>query len=192
MNIKPAFAIVTAMIITGILLSDRPDTPAPTADPTTTPSTPPHTHSPRPTIPSQQDDAAGDGFHVPDESPVATPSYDGGEDPTWTLPVADQQRAISAAAQFIDGWLQPDPTLRTQMLRPVAAEALISDLAGDDLRIWTTTATPGGPQIVELASTNALLRQTFTDGRSVDLLLTVEPGSLHGWVVTAIAPTIGR
>lgn len=191
MNLKPAFAIVTALIITGILLGDRPDTPAPTADLTTTPSTPPHTHSPRPTIPSQQDDAAGDGFRVPDESPVATPSYDGGEDPTWTLPVADQQRAISAAAQFIDGWLQPDPTLRTQMLRPVAAEALIADLAGDDLRIWTTTATQD-PQIVELASTNALLRQPFTDGRSVDLLLTAEPGSLHGWMVTDIAPTIGR
>jgi len=189
MNLKPAFAIVTALIITGILLGDRPDTPAPAADPTTTPS---HTHSPRPTIPSQHEDAVGDGFHVPDESPVATPSHDGGEDPTWTLPVADQQRAISAAAQFIDGWLQPKPTLRTQMLRPVAAEALISDLAEDDLRIWTTTATPGGPQIVELASTNALLRQPFTDGRSVDLLLTAEPGSLHGWMVTDIAPTIGR
>lgn len=192
MNIKPAFAIVTAMIITGILLGDRPNTPAPTADLTTTPSTPPHTHSPRPTIPSQQDDAAGDGFRVPDESPVATPSHDGGEDPTWTLPVADQQRAISAAAQFIGGWLQPDPTLRTQMLRPVAAEALVADLAEEELRIWTTTTAPGGPQIVELASTNALLRQPFTDGRSVDLLLTAEPGSLHGWMVTDIAPTIGR
>lgn len=191
MNLKPAFAIVTALIITGILLSDRPNTPAPAANPTTTPTTPPHTHSPRPTIPSQQDDAAGDGFHAPAESPVATPSYDGGEDPTWTLPAADQQRAITAAAQFIDGWLQPNPTLRTQMLRPVAAEALIADLAEDDLRIWTTTATQD-PQIVELASTNALLRQPFTDGRSVDLLLTAEPGSLHGWMVTDIAPTIGR
>ena len=192
MNLKPAFAIVTALIITGILLGDRPTTPAPTADPTTTPSTPPHTDTPQPATPSPHEDAVGDGFHAPDESPVATPSYDGGEDPTWTLPAADQQGAVSAAAQFIDGWLQPDPTLRTQMLRPVAAEALVADLAEEDLRIWTTTATPGGPQIVELASTNALLRQPFTDGRSVDLLLTAEPGSLHGWMVTDIAPTIGR
>lgn len=191
MNLKPAFAIVTALIITGILLGDRPTTPAPAAAPTTTPSTPPHTNSPRPTIPSQHEDAAGDGFHVPDESPVATPSYDGGEDPTWTLPVADQQRAISAAAQFIGGWLQPNPTLRTQMLRPVAVEALVADLAGEDLRIWTTTATQD-PQIVELASTTALLRQPFIDGRSVDLLLTAEPGSRHGWMVTDIAPTAGR
>ena len=122
---------------------------------------------------------------------MATPSYDGGEDPSWVLPAADQRRAVSAGAQFIDGWLQPDPTLRAQMLRPVAAEALIADLAGEDLRIWTTTAT-SGPQIVELASTNALLRQPFTDGRSVDLLLTAEPGSLHGWMVTDIAPTAGR
>ena len=191
MNLKPAFAIVTALIITGILLGDRPTTPAPAADPTTTPSTPPHTNSPQPTIPSQQDAAAGDGFHAPDEPPVATPSYDGGEDPTWTLPAEDQQRDVTAAAQFIDGWLQPNPTLRTQMLRPVAAEALIADLAGEDLRIWTTTATQD-PQIVELASTNALLRQPFIDGRSVDLLLTAEPGSLHGWMVTDIAPTAGR
>lgn len=191
MNIKPALAIVTALIITGILLGDRPTTPAPTANPTTTPSTPPHTDTPQPATPSPHEDAVGDGFHVPDESPVATPSYDGGEDPTWTLPVAEQQRAVSAGAQFIDGWLQPNPTLRTQMLRPVAAEALIADLAGEDLRIWTTTATRD-PQIVELASTNALLRQPFTDGRSVDLLLTAEPGSLHGWMVTDIAPTTGR
>ena len=77
------------------------------------------------------------------------------------------------------------------MLRPVAVEALVADLAEDDLRIWTTTATQD-PQIVELASTNALLRQPFTDGRSVDLLLTAEPRSLHGWMVTDIAPTIGR
>ena len=191
MNLKPALAIVTALIITGILLGDRPTTPAPTANPTTTPSTLPHTKSPQPTTPSPHEDAVGDGFHIPDESPVATPSHDGGEDPTWTLPAADQQRAITAAAQFIDGWLQPNATLRTQILRPVAAEALIADLAEEHLRIWTTTATQD-PQIVELASTNALLRQPFTDGRSVDMLLTVEPGSLHGWMVTDIAPTTGR
>ena len=190
MNLKPAFAIVTALIITGILLGDRPNPPAPTNDPTTTPSTPPHTSRLQAT-PSQHNDTVGDGFHVPDESPVATPSFDGGEDPTWALPAADQQGAVSAAAQFIDGWLQPDPTLRTQMLRPVAAEALVADLAGEDLRIWTTTATQD-PQIVELASTTVLLRQPFTDGRSVDLLLTAEPGSLHGWMVTDIAPTTGR
>ena len=190
MNLKPAFAIVTALIITGILLGDRPTTPAPTADPTTTPSTPPHTSRPQQATPRQQD-AVGDGVHVADESPVATPSYDGGEDPTWTPPAEDQRRAVSAGAQFIAGWLQPDPTLRTQMLHPVAAEALISDLSVDDLRIWTTTPTQD-PQIVELASTTALLRQPFTDGRSIDLLLTAEPGSLHGWMVTDIAPTNGR
>lgn len=192
MNLKPAFAIVTALIITGILLGDRPNTPESAADPTTIPSTPPHTNRPQPATPNPHEDAVGDGFHIPDEPAVATPSYDGGEDPTWTLPAADQQRAVGAGAQFIDGWLQPDPTLRAQMLRTVAAEALVADLAGEELRIWTTTATPGGPQIVELASTNALLRQPFIDGRSVDLLLTVEPGSLHGWMVTDIAPTAGR
>ncbi|MBB1517394.1 hypothetical protein H5398_15675 [Tessaracoccus sp. MC1679] len=186
MNIKPALAIVTALIIAGILLGDRPTTPTTSAAP------PPHTSRPQPATPRQHDAAVeGDGFHAPDQPPVETPSYDGGEDPTWTLPAEDQLRAVSAAGQFIDGWLQPDPTLRTQMLRPVAAEALIADLAGDDLRIWTTTAT-GGPQIVELASTNALLRQPLTDGRSVDLLLTAEPGSLHGWIVTDIAPATGR
>ena len=74
---------------------------------------------------------------------------------------------------------------------PVGEPMLIADLAEDDLRIWTTTATQD-PQIVELASTNALLRQPFIDGRSVDLLLTAEPGSLHGWMVTDIAPTAGR
>lgn len=191
MNLKPALAIVTALIITGILLGDRPTTPAPTANPTTTPSTPPHTNSPQPATPSPHEDAVGDGFHAPDEPPVATPSYDGGEDPTWTLPAEDQQGAVSAGAQFIDGWLQPNPTLRTQMLRPVAAEALVADLTSDDLRIWTTTAA-GTPVIMQLASTNALLRQPFTDGRSVDLLLTAEPGSLHGWMVTNIGPTTGR
>ncbi|NHB86140.1 hypothetical protein G7085_20890 [Tessaracoccus sp. HDW20] len=44
------------------------------------------------------------------------------------------------------------------------------------------------PDIVELASTNAMLRQEFSDGRTVDILLIAEPGTITGWLVTDIAP----
>ena len=103
------------------------------------------------------------------------------------MPAADRQLAIDTATQFVAAWLQPDPQLRTQALAPVAAQALIDDLA-HPLKTWAATALRS-PNIVELASTNAMLRQEFSDGRTVDILLIAEPGTNTGWLVTDIAPT---
>ncbi|GAA4909650.1 hypothetical protein GCM10025789_31070 [Tessaracoccus lubricantis] len=187
MNLKTAAIGVVVIVAVGILLGGRinpDDTPTATPTPSTamhTPSahqhpTPPHTH-----------EEADEGDHGPEAPVVITPSYDGGEDPDWTVPPAERNHAIDTAETFIAGWLNPDPTQRTQQIQSVAAEALVAELAAPDLRIWATTP-QGPPLIMELVSTNAMLRQTFADGRAIDLLLIVEPGSSTGWIVTDIAP----
>lgn len=196
MNLKPAFYIVIAMIIAVIFFGGRFNlTPTPsdspsatTADPTTNPNTTAETQPASlppssPTTPTPQE-----GVHQDDEPPMPTPSHDGGEDPDWEIPANIRQGSISISQQFITAWLEPDPETRQQLLAPVAAQALVEELAVDNLKTWNTTPV-SAPLIVEITSTDALTRQTFTDGRSVDLLLAAEPSTPHGWIITDIQPT---
>lgn len=191
MNLKTSLIIVLIMIAAGILFGGRiapnnePPTetsPTPTATaaalPASTHTATPHTHP----------QAPPEGHHEPEETPVPTPSYDGGEDPHWTPPDTERHHTIDTATLFVDGWLNPDPAQRTQLLKPVAAQALIDELAAPDIKTWNTTPT-GTPQILELVSTNAMVRQRFTDGRAIDLLLAADPGTTTGWIVTDLAPT---
>ena len=185
-NIKTAVIIVTLIIAAGILLGGNKQ-PKPTPSPTTTAQVNP---APAGATESQPGTAAPPREGIPEEPhepAVATPQYEGGEQLDWTVPAADRQLAIDTATQFVAAWLQPDPQLRTQALAPVAAQALIDDLA-HPLKTWAATALRS-PNIVELASTNAMLRQEFSDGRTVDILLIAEPGTNTGWLVTDIAPT---
>lgn len=185
-------ALILVVIITaaGILLGGQPSPPQP---PT------PAGHAPvasapsatEPSTPGTPNEPHADGFHEPEEPAVVTPSHDGGEHPDWTVPTQDRRLAVDTATQFIAAWLQPDAQLRTQALTPVAAAALADELANPRLRTWTATPTDA-PTIVEMASTNAMLRQQFTDGRAVDILLIAEPGTATGWIVTDIAPTRTR
>lgn len=193
MNLKAAAIGVIIIVAVGILLGGRinPDDAPAAATPTPgatlhTPSahqhpTPPHSPTPH------THEEPGEGDHGPEEPVAITPSYDGGEHHDWTVPLAERHHAIDTAETFIAGWLNPDPTQRTQQIQPVAAEALVAELEAPELRIWDTT-TQGTPLIMELVSTNAMLRQTFADGRAIDLLLIAEPGSPTGWIVTDIAP----
>ena len=190
MNLKTAFVIVLIMIAAGILFGGRI---APNNEPTETSPTPiattvalPASTTPHP--PYAHPQAPPEGHHEPEETPVPTPSYDGGEDPRWTLPDIERHHTIDTATLFVDGWLNPDPAQRTQLLEPVAAQALIDELAAPDIKTWNTTPT-GTPQILELVSTNAMVRQRFTDGRAIDLLLAADPGATTGWIVTDLAPT---
>lgn len=191
MNLKTAFIIVIIMIAAGILFGGR-ITPndEPEADSSHTPTTvtaADQTHTITPSV-EHTHKVPAEGHPEPEETPVPTPSYDGGEDPHWIPAEAEQHHALDTVTLFVDGWLNPDPTQRTHLLQPVAAEALITELAAPDIRTWNT-APADAPEILELISTSAMVRQHFTDGRAIDLLLATDPGTTTGWIVTDIAPT---
>ncbi len=195
MNLKPALYIVIAMIIAVIFFGGRfnltptpSDSPSATTAPTTTLNTTTETTPASPLPSSPTISTPQEGVHQDDAPPVSTPSHDGGEDPDWEIPGDIRQGSISITQQFITAWLEPDPETRQQLLAPVAAQALIEELAVDNLKTWNTTPA-SAPLIVEITSTDAMTRQTFTDGRSVDLLLAAEPGTPHGWIITDIQPT---
>ncbi len=186
-NIKTAVIIVTLIIAAGILLGGNKK-----PDPTPSPTTPAHAAASAASATESQPGTAApprEGYGgEPDEPAVATPQYEGGEQLDWTVPAADRQFTIDTATRFVAAWLQPDPQVRAQALAPVAAQALIDDLAHPQLKTWAATAV-SPPTIIELASTNAMLRQEFSDGRTVDILLIADPGTATGWLVTDIAPT---
>lgn len=201
MNLKPALYIVGAIIIAGIFFGGRfnlapeptPQQPAPatTTDTTPPPTTPivaaPPIVASSPTTPAPST-TPGEGRHHDAETPAPTPSYDGEEDPNWEIPEQTRHGAISASEAFITGWLTPEPQARIKLLEQVAAQGLLDDLAIANLRTWNATPA-GAPTIVELAAFDAMLRQKFTDGRSVDLLLAAEPDKNYGWIITDIQPS---
>lgn len=198
-NLKTAAIIVVVMVAAGILFGGRIN---PTdADNTATPTPPPtNHHTPNEPVttdkhtPSASTDthnhAPGEGHHD-EEQIVPTPTYDGGEHPDWTVPPQERHRTIETAAAFVEGWLTTDPQQRAQLLAPVAAEALVDELSVEGVRIWN--ATPAGtPKILELLATDAMVRQAFTDGRAIDLLLAAEPDSPTSWIVTHVAPATNQ
>lgn len=183
MNLKTALIIVVIMIAIGILYGgsiNKPPTTPPT-EPTRTLPTTPHASRSHPTTAPVE----GATEELP---PVSTPSYDGGEDPAWELPDEDLTTALTTTTTFITGWLHPDAATRRAQLAPIAAATLVDSLAAPDLRVWDTLPdTP--PVVVETSSTAVMTRQLFVDGRSVDVLLVLDPGTTTGWTVTDIAPT---
>lgn len=195
-NLKPALYIVGAIIIAGIFFGGRfnpaPDPTTPPA-PATTVTTgdnapPPPTSTVTPTTTEALSTTPDEGTHQDTAQPVPTPSYDGGEDPNWKIPEGARQGAIAVTEAFITGWLTPEPRARRELLEPVAAQGLVDELTVANLRTWNATPA-SAPTIVEFAPVDAMARQTFTDGRSVDLLLAAEPDTTYGWIITDIQPS---
>lgn len=182
-------ALIIAAVLTVVYLVFGPRT-TPTSTPTashitsTTPhpvppaTAPPPGRTPLPTV--------GEGrTGKPAPSPTVTDS--GADDHPVTLPAADAQAATTTAQLFVTGWLTPDPAQRHTQLASVTAPALLEQLTAPHLRIWTTT--PAGPTVLHnQTATAATVRQRFTDGRSIDMLLLLDPAAAHGWLVTDVAP----
>lgn len=192
---KLTLTITAVAIIAAILLGGRIN---PTNDTTPTPNAtaPPHTPTNKPTKPARATNTPSTAPTTPTRegadpdtqtTSVETPSHDGGEDPSWQPDQTTKQAAIDTAAAFINGWLQTDPDTRHTTLEPVTAQALLEALTTPGIKTWNTTP-QGAPTIVRLAPTNAMIRQTFTDGRAVDILATAEPAAPNGWLITDIQP----
>lgn len=186
MNLKTALIIVVIMIAIGILYGGNINKP-----PTTTPTDPTWSNPAIPTAPTTSHPTSTppvEGTTDEERHPVSTPSHDGGEDPTWELPADDLTTALTTTTTFITGWLHPDPATRRAQLAPITAATLVDSLAAHDLRVWDTHPDTA-PVVVETSPTAVMTRQLFVDGRSVDVLLVLDPGTTTGWTVTDIAPT---
>lgn len=98
--------------------------------------------------------------------------------------------AVWAAFEvFMGGWVSKDPAVRQAVFAAAATPALAAGLAltspenvitGDRARVEVVGA---GPYSAEF--------RAWFDGRErpVDVLLVADPGSPHGWRVTAVEPT---
>lgn len=187
MNLKTALIIVVIMIAIGILYGGNINKP-PATPPTDSITTLPTTAPTAPTRTSPNTSQPVEGVSDEERHPVSTPSHDGGEDPDWELPADDLAAVLTTTTDFITGWLQPHPDTRRAQLTPIAAATLVDSLTAPDLRVWDTHPDTA-PVVVETSTTAVMTRQQFVDGRSVDVLLVLDPGTTTGWTVTDIAPT---
>jgi|GEM_PF-3655824 len=121
-------------------------------------------------------------------SPVVPPTFDG-HDTTKETFAPDQATltAVTATAdRFVTGWLATDPTERAERLTGVTAPALAEQLTVPRIRTWNTTPA-GQPVVVRIQPEAAQLRQDFSDGRGIDLLLIPDPlGGVDGWIVSDV------
>lgn len=120
----------------------------------------------------------------------------GGDELDATPPMADAHphdppedaqivAAVTAAGEFVAGWLTADQQLRRERLEGVAAEALIA--AFDDPRFTPAPGTQHGPaHVVEADPMQITTRHRLDTGDVVDVTLILDPDSTHGWIAIAI------
>ena len=93
--------------------------------------------------------------------------------------------AVSAATEFVVGWLTADQQLRRERLEGVAAEALIA--AFDGPRFTPAAGTQHGPtHVIEADPMQITTRHRLDTGTAVDVTLILDPDSTYGWIAIAI------
>lgn len=117
-------------------------------------------------------------------------SQDGTDEHThdYAMPAEDKTAAIDVATRFVDGWLEADAQQRVAALAGVATPALVESLSDPRTRVWK--ALPAGdPELLHVTATAVSVRQSFTDGRAVDLLLIYDPTTDPVWAVSDVQPS---
>ncbi len=117
-------------------------------------------------------------------------SQDGTDEHThdYAMPAEDKAAAIDVATRFVDGWLEADAQQRVAALAGVATPALVESLSDPRTRVWK--ALPAGdPELLHVTATAVSVRQSFTDGRAVDLLLIYDPTTDPVWAVSDVQPS---
>ena len=150
--------------------------PAPVVTVTTTAAAP---------TPAASPSAAGSPSVAGTTAASASPTP-GGTDATLR---ADEPEGVrESAATFLRGWLEPDKTVRVQLLRVSATDSLLDRLADvDPAKI--PDAKPTGVLVVSSASDySAVADQKMTDGTTVRMELVYEPASRYGWLVDSVGP----
>lgn len=156
-----------------------------TPDPTETPTPPATTRASHPVSPpaSVEESGPAEGWIGDDElhathSPVDVHPDEPPED-------AELAAAVTAATEFILGWLTPDQGLRRQRLEGVAAEALIA--AFDDPRFTPVAVTQHGPvHVIEADPMQITTRHRLNTGTVVDVTLILDPDATLGWIAITI------
>jgi hypothetical protein len=124
-----------------------------------------------------------EGWVGVDELDTTTPTAEAHpHDPPEAVQIA---AAVTAATEFVVGWLTGDQQLRRERLEGVAAEALIA--AFDDPRFAPAADIQLGPvHVFEADPMQITTRHRLDTGDVVDVTLILDPDSTHGWIAIAI------
>ncbi|MBB1514306.1 hypothetical protein H5399_17125 [Tessaracoccus sp. MC1627] len=178
MTPHPVTHLLTA-VLAALLLAGCSDTPTQAPTPhTTTPASHPVT-SPASVV----ETGAAEGWVGDDELDTTPATVDvHPDDPPEDAQIA---AAVTAATEFVVGWLTADQQLRRERLEGVAAEALIA--AFDDPRFTPAAATQQGPtHVIEADPIQITTRHRLDTGTAVDVTLILDPDSTHGWIAITI------
>ena len=179
MTPHPATHLLTA-VLAALLLAGCSDTPTQAPTPhTTTPASHPVTASPA----SVGETGAAEGWVGDDELDTTASSVDvHPDDPPEDAQIAS---AVTAATEFVVGWLTADQQLRRERLEGVAAEALIASF--DDPRFTPAAGTRQGPvHVIEADPMQITTRHRLNTGDVVDVTLVLDPDATHGWIAVVI------
>lgn len=198
-----AVVVVVAVVVVGVLsqlrnrdeaASEVSTTPAasasasPTPAASSSPAQSSHDHDHEDSAPSSSS-TPSEGVD-PDETPIATPSYDGQQsDDSLLEDPQEQKKVLAAGKQFATAWLDPDPARRVAGIKPVATQDLTKKLSDPGIRTLNTRIT-GEPKLIKDLGFQAIVQQRLEDGRGLDMLLTYTPGEKYEWLVIDIEPSL--
>lgn len=188
---KEAVIIVMVLVIVGLLFGNQRDE-----------DDNQQTTSPSPATPAATEAGSSAATETMPTATPSTPTREGrGEEETEEAPAdgagknnhtaspdaQTQADAVEVARRFIAAWLLPEPQQRRRQLEGIATPALQTKLA-KPVRTWNTTP-QGEPEVQRFEAMSAMIQQRFTDGRSVDLLLSMDPALPLGWSVQDVQPS---
>lgn len=176
MTPQPAARLLTASVLAALLAAcSGPQSQSPT---------PPVT-APQPVTSQASVGESGpeEGWVGDNELDTTLPSMDA--HPHDSPEDAQIAAAVTAATEFVVGWLTADQQQRRQRLEGVAAEALIASF--DDPRFTPVAGTQHGPvHVIEADPMQVTTRHRLDNGTAVDVTLILDPDSTHGWIAITI------
>lgn len=108
------------------------------------------------------------------------------EDEDAEVDQVDPQVSV-VAEEFVAAWLTVDPEMRARGLDPVTTPGLAGPLkATMPGKVWRTEPV-GGPELLRGSQWAAHVRQGFTNGRAIVMVLEYRPEAKHQWLVASIA-----
>ncbi|WP_153302441.1 MULTISPECIES: hypothetical protein [Tessaracoccus] len=176
MTPHPAARLLTASVLAALLAacsgpqSQSPSPPVTAPQPVTSQA-------------SVEESGPEEGWAGDNELNTTQPSMDA--HPHASPEDAQIAAAVTAATQFVVGWLTADQQQRRQRLEGVAAEALITSF--DDPRFTPIAGTQHGPvHVIEAEPMQITTRHRLDNGTAVDVTLIHDPDGTHGWIAITI------
>ena len=117
----------------------------------------------------------------------ATPSVEvEAEDEDAEIDQVDPQVEV-VAEDFVAAWLTVAPAVRARRLDPVTTPGLARPLkATMPGKVWKTEPA-GEPEVLRGSAWAAHVRQGFTNGRAIVMVIEYRPEAKHQWLVASIA-----